>query len=81
MEFSMQGFMPVCCGCYAEHTISIGDKHFKMSRASNNRQNLSRGCSRVDYFCGLVEDMNWVAIHKQGKSFTRLVRVFPSLFL
>eukprot|EP01043_Picozoa_sp_COSAG02_P029264 COSAG02_NODE_1813_length_10785_cov_17.017312_6_plen_1261_part_00 len=72
-KFPGLGFMPVCCGCYAEHTISVGDRHFKMRRASNNRQNVSRGCSRVDYFSGLVEDMNWVAVHKQGKSVFRLL--------
>ena len=38
--------MPVCCGCYAEHTISIA-KHFKMRRASNNRQNVSRCSGRL----------------------------------
>lgn len=67
------GFLPVCCGCYAEHSVTIGERHFKMSRASNSRSSLSRGCSRTEHFCGLIEDANWVGISKQGKACSRLL--------
>jgi hypothetical protein len=30
--FPGMGICPVCCGCYAEHTLSFGEKHFQMTR-------------------------------------------------
>jgi Ca2+-binding EF-hand superfamily protein len=80
-NFPGLGVLPVGCGCYAEHSITIGERHFKMSRASNNRRSFSRGCSRTDYFCGLIEDANWLAIHKEGKDCCRLLGLIGQAFM
>ena len=75
------GFLPVCCGCYAEHSITIGERHFKMCRASNSHRSFSRGCSRTDYFCGLIEDASWVGVSKQGKACSRLLVLIYQAFV
>eukprot|EP01052_Picozoa_sp_SAG31_P030222 SAG31_NODE_3082_length_4698_cov_1.855838_2_plen_745_part_00 len=68
------------CGCYAEHIFMLGERHFVMERSTDNRRSATHWCSRTDYLCGLVDDICWLSVVKQGKSCKKLVNLLWQAF-
>jgi Ca2+-binding EF-hand superfamily protein len=57
------------------HTASFGDRHFKLEKVSGGGgKQYSRRLARVDFMVGLLEDVRWVHVRKEGKSVLRLLR-------
>ena len=55
------------------HSAYFGDRHFKLEKVTGGGgSRATRRFTRVDFVVGLIEDIKWVHVTKQGKSFQRL---------
>eukprot|EP01052_Picozoa_sp_SAG31_P016382 SAG31_NODE_1083_length_10012_cov_5.562796_2_plen_2400_part_00 len=72
-NFPAYNFLPqCCCGCAAKHELKLGSVHYEIDKTTNQAA-ANFKCARYDYFAGLVADVRWIAVHKWGKNFRRLL--------
>jgi hypothetical protein len=74
------GIFPRWCGCAGHHSLAIAQSHFiieKVNGGGKRDVGSSVGwCNTTEHLVGPVQIINWIHVHRNGKSLLYLLTVF-----